>query len=314
MSTPDIPMYVFTGFLDSGKTKFIQETLTDPRFNTGERTLLLVFEEGEEEYDISAYPHQEVYLQTMDYDALSPASLTALEKKYRAERVVVELNGMHQASDFYLKTPEHWKIAQEVMFADATTLLSYNANLRQLVVDKLAGAEMLILNRMKPGTDVMPLHKLARAVNRRIDILYEYTDGSTHFDDIEDPLPFDLNAPIVEIGDDDYALFYRDITEEPKKYAGKTVRFKAQVARLRREKEGMFAPGRFVMTCCEADISFMGLPCRFAAAARLAARSWVMVTATVEVRYHSLYKGVGPILTAVDIQPAEPAEQNVATF
>lgn len=56
MAMPDIPMYVFTGFLESGKTKFIQETLEDERFNTGERTLLLVFEEGEEEYDVSAYP------------------------------------------------------------------------------------------------------------------------------------------------------------------------------------------------------------------------------------------------------------------
>ena len=257
MAMPDIPMYVFTGFLESGKTKFIQQTLEDERFNTGERTLLLVFEEGEEEYDVSAYPHKEVYEQVLDYEDLSPELLTDLQKKYRAERVVVELNGMHLAADFYLKTPDHWKIAQEVMFANATTFLSYNANMRQLVVDKLAGAEMLVLNRMAPGTDVMPYHKIARAVNRKIDILYEYTDGSTHYDDIEDPLPFDLNAPVVEIRDEDYALFYRDITEEPKKYAGKTVKFKGQVARLRREKEGMFAPGRFVMTCCEADITFM---------------------------------------------------------
>ena len=308
MAMPDIPMYVFTGFLESGKTKFIQETLEDERFNTGERTLLLVFEEGEEEYDASAYPHKEVYEQVLDYEDLSPEMLTDLQKKYRAERVVVELNGMHLAADFYLKTPDHWKIAQEVMFADATTFLSYNANMRQLVVDKLAGAEMLVLNRMAPGTDVMPYHKIARAVNRKIDILYEYTDGSTHYDDIEDPLPFDLNAPVVEIRDEDYALFYRDITEEPKKYAGKTVKFKGQVARLRREKEGMFAPGRFVMTCCEADITFMGLPCRFAAASGLAARSWVWVTATVEVKFHTLYKGVGPILTAVNVQPAEPAQ------
>ena len=308
MAMPDIPMYVFTGFLESGKTKFIQQTLEDERFNTGERTLLLVFEEGEEEYDVSAYPHKEVYEQVLDYEDLSPELLTDLQKKYRAERVVVELNGMHLAADFYLKTPDHWKIAQEVMFANATTFLSYNANMRQLVVDKLAGAEMLVLNRMAPGTDVMPYHKIARAVNRKIDILYEYTDGSTHYDDIEDPLPFDLNAPVVEIRDEDYALFYRDITEEPKKYAGKTVKFKGQVARLRREKEGMFAPGRFVMTCCEADITFMGLPCRFAAASGLAARSWVWVTATVEVKFHTLYKGVGPILTAVNVQPAEPAQ------
>ena len=309
-----VPMYVFTGFLESGKTKFIQETLEDERFNAGERTLLLVLEEGEEEYDISTYPHKDVFIEKLDYEDLSVEKLQALFKKHRAERVVAELNGMHTASDFYLKTPDDWMIAQEVMFADANTIMSYNANMRQLVYDKLAGAEMVVFNRMPLSADIMPYHELARAVNRKIDILYDYVDGHTQFDEIQDPLPFDLEAPVVEIQDEDYALFYRDITEEPKKYEGKTVRFKGQVAKLRREKDGMFAPGRFVMTCCEADITFMGLPCKFVGANGLRPRSWVTVTATVEVKHHSLYKGVGPILTAVSVEDAEAPAQEVATF
>ena len=310
----DVPMYVFTGFLESGKTKFIQQTLEDERFNSGERTLLLVLEEGEEEYDISTYPYKNVYIETLDYEELSQEKLEELRKKHRAERVVAELNGMHLAADFYLKTPDSWQIAQEVMFADASTFMSYNSNMRQLVVDKLAGAELVVFNRMAPGADIMPFHKIARAVNRKIDIIYEYTDNTTQYDEIIDPLPFDLNAPIVEIADEDYALFYRDITEEPDKYKGKTVEFKGQVAKLRREKEGMFAPGRFVMTCCEADITFMGIPCRFVGADGLKPRSWVTVRAEVEVRYHNLYHGVGPILNAISISPAEPAQQQVATF
>jgi len=309
-----VPMYVFTGFLESGKTKFIQETLEDERFNAGERTLLLVLEEGEEEYDLSAYPHDCVYQEVLEYEDLSPEKLQALLKKHRAERVVAELNGMHMAADFYLKTPDDWQIAQEVMFADATNFMSYNANMRSLVVDKLSGAQMVVFNRMPVGTDIMPYHKIARAVNRRIDIAYDFADGHTQYDDIEDPLPFDLNAPIVEIKDEDYALFYRDITEEPKKYTGKTVRFKGQVARLRREKDGMFAPGRFVMTCCEADITFMGLPCKYPDSAELKAREWVEVLAKVEVKFHPLYKGVGPILAAVSVESAKPAAQEVATF
>ena len=309
-----VPMYVFSGFLESGKTKFIQETLEDERFNSGERTLLLVLEEGEEEYDISTYPHHNVFIETPDYEDLSPEMLEALRKKHRAERVVVELNGMHLAADFYMKTPDDWQIAQEVMFADATTFMAFNANMRNLVFDKLAGAELVVFNRMPDGADVMPYHEIARAVNRKIDIIYEYADGRSQYDEIEDPLPFDLDAPVVEIRDEDYALFYRDITDEPKKYAGKTVKFKGQVARLRREKDGMFAPGRFVMTCCEADITFMGLPCKFAGANGLKTRSWVTVTASVEVKYHSLYKGVGPILTALNVEPAEAPEQEVATF
>ena len=309
-----IPMYVFTGFLESGKTKFIQETLEDPRFNSGEKTLLLVLEEGEEEYDLSRYPSQNVYLETPDYDELSPEFLEGLRKKHNAERVVAELNGMRQAADFYMKTPDSWVIAQEVMFADAQTFQGYNANMRQLVVDKLMGAELVVFNRMTPGADIMPFHKIARAVNRKIDIMYEYTDGTSQFDEIVDPLPFDINASVIEIQDEDYALFYRDITEEPKKYDGKTVSFKGQVARLRREKEGMFAPGRFVMTCCEADITFMGLPCKFVGSEGLKPRSWVQVMAKVTVQRHPLYKGVGPILTALTVAPASAAEREVATF
>ncbi len=311
-----IPVYAFTGFLDSGKTKFIQETLEDPRFNAGERTLVLIFEEGEEEYDLSAYPSKNVYLEVLDQQTVTTKELTALQKKYRAQRVVAELNGMQQVGDLYMRFPEDWAIAQEVMFADSTTIMGYNANMRNLVMDKLVGAQMVVFNRLTPGCDVMPFHKLARAANRRVEILYDYTDGSTSYDEIEDPLPFDINAPVVEIKDEDFALWYRDVTEEPGKYDGKTVRFKGQVAMLRRQKEGMFAPGRFVMTCCEADIQFCGIPCRYAEAASLTPKSWVTVTAKVSAEKHPLYKGeIGPVLTAEKVERnVSAAEPDVATF
>ena len=310
-----IPVYAFTGFLDSGKTKFIQETLEDPRFNAGERTLLLVFEEGEEEYDFSAYPHQNVYLEVLDQQSVTGKELQALAKKYKAQRVVAELNGMQMVGDLYTRFPEDWIVAQEVMFADSTTFMAYNANMRNLVMDKLVGAQMVVFNRLEQGADTMPFHKIARAANRRVDILYDYTDGTTAFDDIQDPLPFDINAPVIEIKDEDYALWYRDITEEPQKYDGKTVCFKAQVAMLRREKNGMFAPGRFVMTCCEDDIQFCGIPCRYNGASKLESRSWVRVNARISAEKHPLYKGdLGPVLTAISVGPAAPAEPDVATF
>ena len=316
MVMQQIPVYAFTGFLDSGKTKFIQETLEDPRFNAGERTLVLIFEEGEEEYDLSTYPKKNVYLEVLDQQTVTTEELKALQKKYKAERVVAELNGIQQVGDLYMRFPDSWAIAQEVMFADATTFMTYNANMRNLVMDKLMGAQMVVFNRMAPGQDVMPFHKLARAANRRIDILYDYTDGTTKFDEIEDPLPFDINAPVIEIKDEDYALWYRDVSEEPQKYDGKTVHFKGQVAMLRRDKNGMFAPGRFVMTCCVEDIQFCGIPCRYAGAGSLESRSWVWVTAKIGAEKHPLYKGdVGPVLTAISVETgAEPADPDVATF
>ena len=310
-----IPVYSFTGFLDSGKTKFIQETLEDPRFNAGERTLLLVFEEGEEEYDFSTYPHQNVFLEVLDQQTVTTKQLKDLAKKHKAQRVVAELNGMQLVGDLYMRFPENWAVAQEVMFADSTTFTAYNANMRNLMMDKLVGAQMVVFNRLEKGTDTMPLHKIARAANRRIDILYDFTDGTTSFDDIEDPLPFDINASIIEVKDEDYALWYRDVTEEPMKYKGKTVRFKGQVAMLRREKNGMFAPGRFVMTCCVDDIQFCGVPCHYGDSAKLESRSWVSVTATIDAQKHPLYQGeLGPVLTALEVTPAAPAEREVAEF
>ena len=193
--------------------------------------------------------------------------------------------------------------------------MAYNANMRNLVMDKLVGAQMVVFNRLTPGADTMPLHKLVRAANRRIDILYDYTDGSTAFDDVVDPLPFDINAPVIEIKDEDFALWYRDVTEEPQKYDGKSVHFKGQVAKLRRNKDGIFAPGRFVMTCCEDDIQFCGIPCLYAGANKLVPRDWVMVTAKISAEKHSLYHGeLGPVLTALEVTPAEAAVPDVATF
>ena len=310
-----IPVYVFTGFLDSGKTKFIQETLEDSRFNNGERTLLLVFEEGEEEYDFSTYPSQNVYMEILDQQTVTTQQLQALGEKYKAQRVVAELNGMQMVGDIYSRFPEEWVIAQEVMFADSTTFMTYNANMRNLVMDKLVGGQMVVFNRLEPGEDTMPLHKLVRAANRRIDILYDYTDGTTEMDEIEDPLPFDINQPVIQVLDEDYALWYRDVTEEPEKYDGKTVCFKAQVAKLRKDQNTMFAPGRFVMTCCEDDIQFCGVPCEYKAPGSLTPRSWIMLTAKIAAKKHRLYGGeVGPILTALKLEPAEPAVPDVATF
>ena len=311
-----IPVYVFTGFLDSGKTKFIQETLEDERFNAGEKTLLLVFEEGEEEYDFSTYPHQNVYLEVLNQETVTTRELAALQKKYKPERIVMELNGMQQVGDLYMRFPEGWAVAQEVMFADATTFTAYNANMRNLVMDQLVGAQMVVFNRLEKGDDIMPFHKLSRAANRKIDILYDYTDGTTQFDDIEDPLPFDLNAPCIEVKDEHFAIWYRDMTEEPQKYHGKTVRFKGQVAMLRRDKDNMFAPGRFVMTCCVDDIQFCGIPCRYDKAKELESRSWVMVTAKITAEKHRLYKGdLGPVLTALEVSlNAQPADPDVAEF
>lgn len=163
----DMPVYLFTGFLESGKTSFIDETLADKRFNNGQRTLLLVCEEGEAEYDESRPYMKNIYVENIeDEDELTSETLDILAKKHRASRVLIEYNGMWQLKTLYDNMPENWAVYQEFMFADATTFLTYNANMRGLVVDKLSGCELVVFNRFTKDMDKMAFHKIVRGISR----------------------------------------------------------------------------------------------------------------------------------------------------
>ena len=311
----EIPVYLFFGFLDSGKTKFIQETLEDERFNAGERTLLLICEEGEEEYDPASFAYPNVYLHTLeDPGQINPEELERIRAKYNAERVVVEYNGMWMVQDFLMALPETWAVYQAFMFADAGTFEVFNNNMRQLVYDKLSIAEFVVFNRYSDDIDQMTLHKIVRGVSRGIQIAYEYENGDVVYDEIEDPLPFDINAPIVKIEDNDYALFYRDLSEEPAKYEGKTVEFTGVVARNDRMKKGTFAVGRHVMTCCVEDIRYAALVAQWDGVETLNSRDWVHLQAKVEIRFSRIYGKRGPVLQIKSLEKTQQPENPVATF
>lgn len=311
----ELPVYLFTGFLEAGKTRFIQETLEDERFNAGERTLLLVCEEGVEEYAPEQFSGKNVFIEVLDDSSqLNADHLAKLQMAHNAERCVVEYNGMWLLDELYQNMPEDWVIYQEICFADANTFLSYNANMRQLMVDKLKSCEMIVLNRARPDLDKQEVHKIVRGVSRRADIAYESPDGDVVYDDIEDPLPFDLEAPVVEIQDQDYAVWYRDISEETKKYGGKTLRFKGMVVCSPKLPKNTFLCGRYLMTCCEADIAYTGLACQWDKADSLQSKRWVTVTATVAIKFSSVYGKRGPVLQVQSVEPAQPPAQEVATF
>ena len=252
----EVPVYLFTGFLEAGKTKTLQETLSDPEFNTGEPMLLIVCEEGIEEFDPSEFAHDNVSMEVIEDEAdLNPAALLSMEAKHRPERILIEYNGIWMIDQLYQALPEHWMIYQEILIADANTFLSYNKNMRQLTYDKLQSCESVIFNRAPLDVNMEEIHKVIRGANRRCAIGYEYVTGEFAYDEIEDPLPFDINAPVIEITDDDYAVWYRDLTEDASKYVGKTVRFKGIVARDEQLPPATFVIGRHVMTCCVDDIS-----------------------------------------------------------
>lgn len=311
----EIPVYLFTGFLEAGKTKFITETLHDPNFNDGSRPYLLICcEEGEEEYDPEILPSNVKLAAFSEEQALTPDRIAALQKRAGAEIVVVEYNGMWSLDSIYNALPENFKVFQEVFIADSTTILNYNANMRQLVVDKLSSAEMVVFNRCSDSADRDSLHKLVRGVSRRANICYENSVGEIEFDNIEDPLPYDITSPEIEIRDEDFAVFYRDMSEEPEKYFGKTLCFKGIVALDKLLPAGQFAIGRHIMTCCEADIAYRGVVAKGMGKLKLATRDWVYVKGTLAEEYSKLYRARGPVLTVKEISRAEKPLQEVATF
>lgn len=310
-----MPVYLFTGFLDSGKTKFIQETLEDKRFCNGERTLLLICEEGEEEYEPQSFCDDSVKLRVInDKSELNSDNLAALAKETDAQRVVVEYNGMWLLDELYSAMPESWMVYQEFMFAEAGTFLTYNSNMRQLVYDKLKSCELVVFNRYNDSIDKNELHKIVRGASRRSDIAFEYPDGKVVYDDIEDPLPFDLNAPIVEIGDDDFAEWYRDLSEEPDKYEGKTVRFRCKALVRKKLPKESIVVGRHVMTCCVDDIQFAGLVCQLQGKDYPEDNSWIMLTAKLNFKFNIAYGRKGPVLSCAGLEACGAPEQEVATF
>ena len=316
----EIPVYLFVGFLESGKTTFIQETFEDPNFDSGDKTLLLVCEEGEVEYKPEKFAFPGTSIRVLEDKAeLNAQNLANLARETDAGRVIIEYNGMWLLQDLADALPPDWLIYQVIATADGATALAHARDnaMRSLMLDKIARSELIVFNRAeKVNTDEarQELHRLVRQASRRCDIAYEFTDGSVAYDDIPDPLPFDLDAPVIEIGDDDFGVWYLDCQEDPQKYAGKTVRFLAQVCQTNRAGKNSFVPGRFAMTCCVQDIQFVGFPCSYDGYKALEQRSWVTVTARVGYKFHNIYRGKGPVLSATSVEPAAKPLHDVVTF
>lgn len=314
----EIPVYLFTGFLESGKTTFIQEVMEGDDFNAGERTLLLLCEEGEEEL----YPKRffnggkNVFIETIDSEEeLTRERLESLQKEHKIERVVVEYNGMWMMDRLAQNCPPEWIVYQEMMFADARTFLTYNQNMRQLMFDKMSTADLIVFNRCERDIPKEEFHKTVRIANRKAQILYEYGPDDVEMDNIEDPLPYDMGADIIEIKDEWFAEWYRDINENAADYEGKTLTVKGRSVLGGGLDKDSFVFGRHIMTCCVEDIQFGGLVCRWKdAESKLEHGGWVMITAVVRNEYHEMYGEEGPVLCCTSVEPAQEANPEVAEF
>ncbi len=314
----DIPVYVFTGFMDSGKTTLIQETLFENDFADGDdgRILIIACEDGDVEYDLEKLKTVNAKVATIDSeDEFTLEKLSSLGKEYNPDCVFIEYNGTWGTDKLYdAPLPEGWVIAQSLATVDATTFEMYLGNMRTMMMEQLFKAEVVIFNRCTDATPKTKFRGQIKSMNRPAQIVYERADGS--IDDSPEELPFDLDADVIEITDADYALWFMDCMESPKKYNEKTVHFTGLVynpqdGKLRRD---VFVPGRFAMTCCVEDIQFLGMKCKWDQASTLGHKSWIDITARVKVEFAKEYKGKGPVLYPVEIKPCDKPEDELVYF
>ena len=157
--------------------------------------------------------------------------------------------------------------------------------------------------------------KNIRAMNPRATIFLDDVNGGS--EDYRDnmPRPFDLDAPVIDISDENFGLWYVDATGDPEPYIGKTVKFKGMVYKTKKmEQEHVFVPGRFAMVCCADDVQFVGFLCKDADTTGIAHKSWVTVTAEVRVEYVPQYRGEGPVLYCKKIEKAEAPKEELVYF
>ncbi len=310
----EIPVYLFTGFLDSGKTNFLMPMLTEGSFTGSDKTLLIVCEEGEEEYDEEELAKCNVRMVVVEnYEDLNTRFFKKLEREYRPDQVVIEYNGMWLMQDLDRELlPRNWILYQIVALVDANTFEVYAANMAQLMSEKLMNADLIIFNRVNDATAQTLRKRNIKMLNRRAEIYLEYENGDTAEYDSGEP-PFDMTKPVLELDDQDFGFWYTDVMDHPDRYEGKVVRYKGIVAQSPKFPAGSCVVGRFAMVCCENDRAFLGLICKGEESRRFKSRDWVIVTAQVREEHIDLYEGNGPMLYIQSMEPCEaPAVTDIS--
>lgn len=304
-------VFVINGFLDSGKTQFINYTLAQPYFRTKGTTLLIVCEEGEEEYDERLLKATNTVMVTVeDEDEVSPDALMELDKKYKPSRIVFEYNGMWNFKNF--KLPFLWKLEQQITLINATTFELYYTNMRSLFAEMLRKSELIIFNRCDNMNDKLPTYKRnVKALNQGAEIVFEDKDGEVNAT-LEEELPYDVSKDFIELTDDTYGIWYLDALDNLDRYIGKKVSFVASALVPGNFAKGYFVPGRAIMTCCAEDIQFLGFACKYAGEVK--DHSWVKVTAEVSREYFEGYQDEGPMLKAVSVESVKAPKKEVLTF
>ncbi|MCR5100340.1 MAG: GTPase [Butyrivibrio sp.] len=306
------PVYVINGFLDSGKTDFFRYTIAQPYFKTKGLTLLIVCEEGENEYEEKLMKSTNTVIEKIENEEdFTPANLMALDAKHEPERVLIEYNGMWNFKN--MRLPNKWKLEQQITMVNAETFQMYFMNMKSLLAEQVRNSDLILFNRCDGIEDLASYKRNVKAINQKADIIFEDMNGEVDVT-LDEDLPFDLTQNPIELNNYGYGMFYLDALDHVDRYDGKRVKFKAMVYKPKEFEKGTFVPGRMAMTCCAEDMQFLGYKCVYDKAEELKDKDWIELTADVVKEFVPEYNGEGPVLKAVSVEKIAEPDNKIIDF
>ena len=305
----ELSSFIVLGFLESGKTSLIRETVTQDGFSEKGNTLVIVCEEGIEEYDPiqmgSAYTAVEYIESQEDFN---PTNIDRIIKAHKPDRLIIEFNGMWDINQ--VEFPTYLNIGQLVMMVDASTFDMYFNNMRQKMVTMIQASDAIIFNRAEESMNLLSMKRNSKLANPNVQIMFEGKDGPIN-SSFEEDLPYDIHKQVIEIEDEDFGIWFFDAMELRDRYANKTVKFTAQVYKPNGIPPEFLIPGRVAMTCCSNDLTVLGFPAINETKKTVKEGEWIKVTAKLEY-VDSIPEG--PMLHVIDIGMAFPIKDPVTKF
>lgn len=306
------PIFICTGFLDSGKTTLIKDTLMTQDWIEPGLTLLIVCEEGEKEFSPEYLKMKNmVMLQVEEEEQLNPTFFKNCLKNYQPTQVVIEFNGMWKLEKLIkMRYPRGWEIQGIYSTVDGTTLDMYLTNMRNMLMEQLTESSLIIVNRCDRSMSRAGFRRALKVQNPMAQLIFEDLEGKI-IEPSEDDLPYDVKGDKIVIEDMDFGVWYVDAYDHPELYLHKEVEFTAQVLIPRGMGDDMFVPVRKIMTCCANDVRYYGYPCKITDGTKVKKNQWVHVRARFEYEAVMYPDRKQPVLYLEELTEAEKPKDDV---
>ncbi len=309
----EVAVFVFAGFLESGKTTALQGMLLSKREILDGKSIIISTEDGEEPYKTDQLKDLDIdVVEIDDEDSFDQEFLEDLDKKYSPDTVYVEFNGMWDLKKFVGSgLPEGWYFATIFSLVDATTYEIYLQNMRQTLMNPLSVSDVILFNRFSNNFDKGDVRRALKILNSRAEVFFTKEDGSV--DNGTDELLIPDEDGVLEIGSDLFCPWFVDCVENTDKYYGKKVRFMAMVSSGAGLKDNQIYVGRYAAICCAEDAQFIGFIAQKNECDEVEDGDWIELKACVT--QGELERGRKIILLKADeIRKTEPPKEKFLYF